>query len=131
MTTHPKGKPGWRERDDANALRRKRRLARGERHQLLPGARIGEAPDRCPLACLPFVGRRVAEFVRERLDSGEMHVGIIPTLPAAAWAEEHRRHDCECYSLCLDEAARAQTEMRLGQGMTWQCGRKCPQRRGA
>jgi hypothetical protein len=46
----------------------------------------------------------------------------VPTQDARRWAEEHRRHDCPRYGACLDDAARAQGDGRLGQGMTWRCG---------
>lgn len=110
MSTHPKGQPGWRERDNAKGTARKRRLRAGIRIMLT----VGDAINDCARACPPFNGQRVAEL------ASQPTWGAVPTPAAAQWADANRRLDCPRYSACLDAAAMAAADGRLG-GLTWRC----------
>ena len=118
MSTHPKGKEGWRERDSSHCAARMRRLRGGERVQLKPGLIMPRYVRNLgvPVAALPFVGMRWRDDIR------------TPTDAAARWADAHRWTACPCYEACLDDAVAAQADGLLGS-LTWACD-GCPRRAG-
>jgi len=118
MSTHPKGKEGWRGRDSSHCAARMRRLRGGVRRQLEPGDPMPHIQGgRHPVAAQPFVGLRC-----RWTPDGKM----IPTDAAIRWADAHRVHACPCYRDCLDDATAAQADGQLGS-MTWACD-GCPRR---